>query len=220
MVLSFLFGIVFCHTLCFEKKKTLSGNNDLLEKLHFELLCKFTNLIYYLMCPNESSKVSERIERLSIESSLTHPQEVYTDKSIYDKEIETILKCNWQYAATTQHLHNVGSYVADSFANEQYVIVNNSNPIATKVEKENTCTPKMSIGAYYNNTHGSLMQANGFNPSMQKSTCQIRCPYHDWCYNLKGELIRAEKIKGIENFNRKSYELLPIDYCLTLADQL
>ncbi|ETO08646.1 hypothetical protein RFI_28741, partial [Reticulomyxa filosa] len=154
---------------------------------------------------NESSKVTERVECPSIASSLTPPQEVYTDKSIYDKEIETILKCNWQYAATTHHLRNVGSYVTGSFANEQYVIVNNSNPTATKVEKESTYTSTMSIGAYYNvcrhhasillpeNTHGSLVQADGSNPSMQKS---------------------------IENFNRKSYGLLPIDNCLTLSDQL
>ena len=34
--------------------------------------------------------------------------------------------------------------------------------------------------------------------------------YHGWTYNLKGDLIKATQLKGIENFKNKDYGLLRI----------
>uniref|UniRef100_A0A803MKC3 Choline monooxygenase, chloroplastic n=1 Tax=Chenopodium quinoa TaxID=63459 RepID=A0A803MKC3_CHEQI len=42
-----------------------------------------------------------------------------------------------------------------------------------------------------------------------RKTCFV-CPYHGWTYGLEGNLLKAQRITGLRNFDPKEYGLVPI----------
>ena len=46
--------------------------------------------------------------------------------------------------------------------------------------------------------------------NLAKKCFRFVCPYHGWTYSTNGRLIKAKRLKGIEDFKAKNFGLKPI----------
>ncbi|MEM7104626.1 MAG: aromatic ring-hydroxylating dioxygenase subunit alpha [Bacteroidota bacterium] len=99
------------------------------------------------------------------------PVEAYTSKEWFELEKEKIFSNTWQYAGLIEDLSHPGDYITTQCGNQNILVVKG------KDEK---------LRAFHNicrHRGTQLLRAVG------KKQTAITCPYHDWTYNLSGQLI-------------------------------
>ncbi len=116
---------------------------------------------------------------------------VYTSQEFYDREVERIFMKVWNFMGHVDQVPNPGDYMALEFVGVPFIICRDE-------ERElrafaNTCR------------HRGSKVASG-----SGKTKGFMCPYHGWCYSLKGELISARDMKNTEGFDTADYGLIPI----------
>lgn len=103
------------------------------------------------------------------------PTEAYTSQEWYDLEQVHIFNQTWQFAGLLEDVESPGDYVTVQCGPTNIMIVRGRD---------------QRLRAFHNicrHRGTQLLRAVG------KKQSAITCPYHDWTYNLKGELISVPK---------------------------
>ena len=123
------------------------------------------------------------------------PSAAYTSKNFYELESKLVFAKSWTFAGFAHDLAKVGDITPLDVAGQPLILVRSS---------------KNKIHAFHNVCrHRNLKLVD--KPRNCKSL--ITCPYHNWCYNLDGQL-RATPFFGGQNtelpndFNLKDQSLL------------
>ncbi len=114
-------------------------------------------------------------------------REFYTDKVIYERDVDRIFMHSWLYAGHISEVSRPGDWFLFEFANESVIIVRSD---------ENTVTALVNV-----------CQHRGSRIRSEKSGCSRRltCPYHGWTYALDGRLLVAAYMD--EDFDKSKISL-------------
>jgi len=137
-----------------------------------------------------------------LEKSL--PSHYYTAPEILEREKELIFAQEWLCAGREEELLLPGTYRVLEVAGESILVVR---------------TTKGELRAHYNvcrHRGARLCETNqdtAWNVNLAggvTSSNVIRCPYHQWTYNLEGELLGAPFLKDTEGFCKEDFSLYPV----------
>ena len=123
--------------------------------------------------------------------SFSLPAKAYVQSSYLDVEREEIHYKSWQYVCHIEKLKNPGDYTAFDIQGRPVVALRDRGG---------------ELRAFYNvcrHRGHELLSGEG-------NTKTIVCPYHAWCYDLKGNLFSARYTKQVENFDMADFSLMPI----------
>ena len=116
------------------------------------------------------------------------PVERYISKEFFDLEVDRVWKRVWQMACREEDIPNVGDHLV-------YDIVGMSFLIVRSDEDE--------IKAYWNAClHRGLQLRH-----RRGHSAQLRCPYHGWCWSLKGDLKQIPADWDFEHVNKEEQAL-------------
>ncbi|NES72016.1 MAG: Rieske (2Fe-2S) protein, partial [Okeania sp. SIO2D1] len=105
------------------------------------------------------------------------PIEAYTSQHWFDREQETIFSQTWQFAGFVEDLSESGDYLTvQAGVNNILVLLDD----------------KKQMRAFHNicrHRGTQLLRTSG------KRKKFIACPYHDWTYNLDGNLVAVPECK-------------------------
>jgi apoptosis-inducing factor 3 len=108
------------------------------------------------------------------------PDWVYTDQSIYEREVERIFHGRtWNYVALEAEIANAGDFIRSN--------VGPTPVVAARADDG-------SINVFENRC---MHRASEFCRELSGSAKEFVCPYHQWTYDLKGNLIGIPFRRGI-----------------------
>ncbi len=110
-------------------------------------------------------------------------KEAYYSKEYYEKEKENIFEKQWQFVCMIEDLDNDKSFILKTIGNTPIIVLNENKEIKAMV---NICR------------HRGLTLLRGD----EKLESSIICPYHNWNYNLEGELKGVPQGKEFANMNK------------------
>ena len=114
------------------------------------------------------------------------PNEHYVSEAVFEEEKKVILFDNWSAIGSGKDIPNVGDVKPISFVGMPLMMVRDEDNKAHVFQ--NTCRHRGMI----------LIEE----PTNIKGA--IRCPYHSWCYSLKGELCATPMVGGTESNSHES----------------
>src|SRR5215475_8711103 len=125
-----------------------------------------------------------------LEEASTIPASWYTDKRIYELELQSVFARSWQFAARIDQLQAPGQYVTTEIAREPIVVVRGSDH---------------KLRGFFNvcRHHAAAVMTEPAGTANQ-----LRCPYHGWTYSLEGLLKGTPDFSGVCNFERSQNSLL------------
>src|SRR5262245_15996179 len=108
------------------------------------------------------------------------PDWVYTDRDIYDREVERIFHGRtWNYVALETELPNAGDFIRSNVGPTPVVVARAED---------------YSINVFENRCRH---RAAEYCRELSGTTKEFVCPYHQWTYNLKGDLIGVPFRRGV-----------------------
>ncbi|CAO2823220.1 unnamed protein product [Amaranthus hypochondriacus] len=128
---------------------------------------------------------------LPLEEAVTPPSSWYFDPSFYSLELDHVFYTGWQVVGCIDQIKNAQEYFTGRLGDVEYVICRDDDGEIHGFH--NVCRHHASVLAY-----GS-----------GRKTCFV-CPYHGWTYGLKGNLLKAPRITGIQKFDPMEFGLIPI----------
>jgi choline monooxygenase len=147
-----------------------------------------------------SRTTREIIERYDAQAPLAEasapPADWYLDPRILDVERQTVFTRSWQMVGRAAQVAEAGQYITSDVAGEPILVVRGNDRI---------------LRGFFNvcRHHAAAVVAEPY------GSCQIlRCPYHGWTYNLKGELIGTPDFAGVRDFHRVENGLVPLETAL------
>lgn len=132
-----------------------------------------------------------------VETARGLPNAHYTSDSIYEEERKSVMFANWAGVGFASDVPNPGDVSPIDFMGMPLLLVRDSEGEVGVFQ--NTCRHRgMILVEEKSNVRGT-----------------IRCPYHSWCYGLKGELRSTPHVGGPgqnlhENIKRSELGLTPI----------
>jgi phenylpropionate dioxygenase-like ring-hydroxylating dioxygenase large terminal subunit len=132
------------------------------------------------------------------------PSLYYTAPEIFKKERDLILAQDWFCAGREEELPSPGNHIVVEVAGESILVVR---------------TMKGELRAHYNvcRHRGARLcrppqdSRWNINPAEGVTSANvIRCSYHQWTYNLEGELLGAPFLNATEGFCRGDFSLYPV----------
>ena len=128
-----------------------------------------------------------------LEQAATIPSSWYTDKRIYDLELQSVFARSWQMIGLAERVAETGQYVTCEISGEPIVAVRGNDNV---------------LRAFYNvcRHHAAAVMTEP-----EGKAAQLRCPYHGWTYSLAGELKGTPDFAGVRSFDRSMNGLVPVD---------
>lgn len=147
----------------------------------------------------EETKMTTQLskpERIWEAGNLTDiPDWIYTDQSVYDLEVERIFHGKtWNYVAFEQEVPEPGSYIR-SHVGPTPVVVARADDGSINVF-ENRCSHR----------------AAEFCRPLKGKTKEFVCPYHQWSYDLKGNLAGIPFRRGVNGKGGMPKDFKPADH--------
>jgi phenylpropionate dioxygenase-like ring-hydroxylating dioxygenase large terminal subunit len=145
--------------------------------------------------------MNRRVKK-GLEKSL--PSHYYTAPEIFELENERIFAQEWFCAGREEELPSPGNHSVVEVAGESVLVVR---------------TTKGELRAHYNICrHRGTRLCTAPQDSQWKvdlvggvtASNTVRCPYHQWTYNLEGELLGAPFLKDAEEFCKEDFSLYPV----------
>lgn len=120
----------------------------------------------------------------------TLPQQLYTSEAVFDFEMKAVFARSWLQAGHLAEVVKVGDYITVQLGKTSVVIIRES---------------ESSVRAYFNacRHRGSMICT-----SEKGSARRLVCPYHQWTYDLKGNLIFAKNMPA--DFEPSRHSLIPL----------
>jgi Rieske 2Fe-2S family protein len=114
----------------------------------------------------------------------------YLSQDLFELDISAIFANHWIRVATEPDIPDPGDYITVDIGQHSIVIVRDDD---------------MSIRAHHNvcRHRGSRLCRE-----LKGSVGNLVCPYHQWTYNLRGELLSANHMG--HNFDKNQYHLFPV----------
>ncbi|XP_070543827.1 uncharacterized protein [Ptychodera flava] len=126
-----------------------------------------------------------------IERAITPPSSWYTSPAMYKLEKDTVFKNNWLAIGRKDQVKRTGQYFTSNVVGEPLVVCRDLQG---------------QLRAFLNVCcHRGMPVAKG-----EDTVSQFDCSYHGWSYALDGRLLKATKMKGIQNFKAKENGLKPL----------
>jgi Rieske 2Fe-2S family protein len=128
-------------------------------------------------------------------TAFTLPAKYYTDRSIFDRELEIFFRRMWVCVGRFEELPEHGSFVTRHLAGDTLFLVRTSRPGEPD-----------AVRAFHN-----LCRHRGTALCAEESgrfAGSIQCEYHSWTYNFDGELIGAPHMDGSPHFRKEDFPLL------------
>jgi len=125
--------------------------------------------------------------------SYTLPGFYYYDADIFEREKRAIFQRTWQYIGHVSLLNEPGSYLVRDILDQSVLLVR---------DREGT------IKAWYNvcqHRAHRLLEGEG-----RLAAAAITCPYHNWTYDLAGNLRRARGTEHVADFDPTAFGLKPV----------
>jgi choline monooxygenase len=144
-----------------------------------------------------SSPLQQLIDSYDSSAPLDHastiPASWYTNKNLYELELQSVFTNPWHFGARRDQLIEPGQYVTTDVGEEPIVIVRGND----------------------NQTRGFFNvcrhHAAAVMTELAGQAAQLRCPYHGWTYSLTGELKGTPDFSGVCNFERENNGLAPVE---------
>ncbi|VVP56112.1 3-phenylpropionate/cinnamic acid dioxygenase subunit alpha [Pseudomonas fluorescens] len=124
------------------------------------------------------------------ERGYTLPQQLYTSEAVFDFEMKAVFARSWLQAGHLAEVVKVGDYITVQLGKTSVVIIREA---------------ESSVRAYFNacRHRGSMICT-----SEKGSARRLVCPYHQWTYDLKGNLIFAKNMPA--DFDQSRHSLIPL----------
>jgi Rieske 2Fe-2S family protein len=118
------------------------------------------------------------------------PGRDYHDAAVWRREQDTVFQRTWFCVGRAEELPNPGDYVARDVAGEGVLAVRGKDG---------------AIRAFYNvcRHRGSVICDEGAGHTKGA----FLCPYHNWAYDLEGNLVGTPNVRAGEDFDRGAYPL-------------
>ena len=126
----------------------------------------------------------------NIAGAATIPSRVYTDPVFFALEQERIFARTWQLVGRTEQVRESGQFFTTSILGESIVILRDGEKLRGF---HNVCLHRA----------GPVAEGCGKRQTLQ-------CRYHGWTYNLRGELIRAPEMEGVQRFSPDDMHLVSV----------
>ncbi|MGH7663139.1 MAG: aromatic ring-hydroxylating oxygenase subunit alpha [Gemmatimonadaceae bacterium] len=126
----------------------------------------------------------------NIAGAATIPSRLYTDPVYFELERERIFGRTWQLAGRREQVSAPGEFMTADIAGEPVVVVRDGETLRGF---HNVCLHRA----------GPVAHGCGKRQTLQ-------CRYHGWTYNLRGELLHAPEMEGVERFHRGDMHLAPV----------
>ena len=133
----------------------------------------------------------EQIEKLLAEYRGL-PLHTYYDANFYEFELRTVFDNAWQYLCPVSSLSKPGDVVTDTIGRTPVIVTHDENG---------------QIHGMINSCRHRGYRVVEKNTSAAKI---LRCPYHSWCYDLTGKLVRAIGSEEDSSFDSDCFGLLPV----------
>lgn len=127
---------------------------------------------------------------LPLSRSRTLPREWYFDDVIFEAERQKVFWDSWQMVGRAAEAAEKGSYFTADIAGEPVVVVRGDD--GTLRAFANVCRHKA---------------AKVMNECAGKAD-KLRCRYHGWTYNLRGNLIGTPEFDGVDEFRKEENGLV------------
>jgi len=125
------------------------------------------------------------------------PDWVYTDQDIYDREVERIFHGRtWNYVALEAEVPHRGDFIRSNVGPTSVVVVRGEGGSINVVE--NRCRHR----------------AAEFCRELSGTTREFVCPYHQWTYDLKGNLVGVPFRRGVAGKGGMPADFKPEDHGL------
>ena len=110
------------------------------------------------------------------------PPFCYTDQAFFDREMSRIFRKSWLYVCREEKIPTPGDYFVIDMLGMSVIM---------------TRSEEGEVNAFHNlcSHRGAHMLDGSGNARM------IRCPYHSWCYDTNGRLVRAPDMEKTCNFD-------------------
>ncbi|MGI8498173.1 MAG: aromatic ring-hydroxylating oxygenase subunit alpha [Gemmatimonadaceae bacterium] len=126
----------------------------------------------------------------NIATASTIPSRLYTDPVYLELEKERVFARSWQLVGRTEQVRESGQFFTAEVAGESVVVLRDGAALRSF---HNVCLHRAGPVAYGCGRRQTL-----------------QCRYHGWTYNLRGELLRAPEMEGVERFSPADMHLLPV----------
>jgi Rieske 2Fe-2S family protein len=137
-----------------------------------------------------------------LEKSL--PSHYYTAPEIFEREKNLIFAQDWFCAGREEQLPLPGNSIVLEIAGESVLVVRTMK--GELRAHYNVCRHRGArLCATENDTNWDVHLQGGVT-----SSGSIRCPYHQWTYNLEGQLLGAPYLKDAEGFRKEDFSLYPV----------
>lgn len=149
-------------------------------------------------------KLTARVRKgpIGLEKSL--PSHYYTAPEIFQREKDLIFAQEWFCAGREEELPSRGDLKVLELAGESILVVRTEK--GELRAHHNVCRHRGArLCETAQDSHWNVNLAGGVTPSGS-----IRCPYHQWTYNLEGGLIGAPFLKDSEGFRKEDFSLYPV----------
>jgi choline monooxygenase len=120
----------------------------------------------------------------------TLPARLYTDPVYLELERERVFAHTWQLIGRAEQVAETGQFFTAEVGNDAVVVLRDGD----------------MLRAFYNvclHRAGPVAYGCGKRQTLQ-------CRYHGWTYSLRGELLRAPEMEGVEKFTPGDMRLRPI----------
>jgi choline monooxygenase len=144
------------------------------------------------MSTSLSEKLAAFDSSLPLQRAATIPSFWYTDPEIYEAERRAVFERSWQVIGRTEQVAEPGQFVTADIAGTPVVAV---------------CDGEGELGAFINVCrHRAARVAT---EACGKAS-RLRCRYHGWTYDLRGQLRGTPEFDGVLDFRREENGLVPL----------
>ncbi len=140
----------------------------------------------YSTLPLERAAI-ERV-KLPLQEAWTLPPAAYTDSRVFSAEQQAIFSKDWVCVGRSDQLTDVGDYVCVDLVDQPIVVARGRDEVLRAFSR--VCL------------HRAMPVAEG-----SGNATRFVCPYHNWTYELDGQLRSAPLMDGVEGFDVKSCRL-------------
>ena len=123
--------------------------------------------------------------------SYTLPGVYYYDPEVYQREMQDIFCNSWQYVCHISRLQNPGDYAVRDLGDQSVIVIRDQH--GQIQAHHNVCRHRAH----------RLLEGNGETGGQTGTT--IVCPYHNWSYDLSGELKFARHSDEVPGFDKSEF---------------
>ncbi|MCU1457245.1 MAG: putative oxidoreductase [Actinomycetia bacterium] len=136
--------------------------------------------------------------------AITLPPAVYTDPEFFEFEKDSIFMREWICVGRQEEIPERGDYLTVTIADEPLVIVRDETGQIRAMSS--VCQHRSMVI-----TDPGFLPEDKWYGEMSESSgncgMQLRCPYHFWVYDLRGQLVGAPEMRRTEGFDRREIRL-------------